>query len=70
METVPLGLFFMVLNNVGIEHRLIMEIQRLIIELQISEPVFRMFVAYAYYMKNLCTIIGVVREPVFQVSTK
>ena len=40
----------------------------MLIELQISEPVFRMFVAYAYYMKNLCTILGVVRQPVFLVN--
>lgn len=65
METVPLGLFLMVLNNIGIEHQLIMRVQHLLIELQISEPVFRIFVAYAYYMKNLCTIIGVVQRPVF-----
>ena len=70
MKDIPLGLFLMVLNNIGVSSTIFKKVQSALISYQISEPIFRVFVASAYYMKNMFTIFGTVKVPVFVVDQK
>ncbi|CAL5970334.1 E3_ubiquitin-protein ligase [Hexamita inflata] len=65
MQDISLALVFMLLLNLGINHPCIMGLSKFLIEQQISEPCFRMYMSYAYYLINPKVIMGSVLDSVY-----